>query len=212
MSTSTVPPASADAFSLLSLYHTPALALETFTTKLQNKPLALHPTLPVTDARSQRRDIRATKKASRANRKPAPLTAKEKRQTKAHDLPKKLSYETFLPLHELWKTYAMNLQGGMASWAAMDLHGALVEVVRSRAVGRVGLKGIVVKETRAVLVLVTEKGEGKTVPKEFTVFGVTIPGKQQGEEKKLELLGNQMMFRAAERAGRKFKSKAMLDL
>lgn len=100
----------------------------------------------------------------------------------------------------------------MASWAAMDLHGALVEVVRSRAVDRVGLKGIVVKETRAVLVLVTEKGEGKTVPKEFTVFGVTIPGKQQGEEKRLELLGNQMMFRAAERAGRKFKAKAMLDL
>jgi len=46
--------------------------------------------------------------------------------------------------------------------ASGDLHGALVEVVRSRAVDRVGIRGIVIKETRGVLVVVTQKGEGKS--------------------------------------------------
>jgi len=40
--------------------------------------------------------------------------------------------------------------------AGADLHGAVVEVVRSRAVDRVGIRGTVVKETRGVVVLVTE--------------------------------------------------------
>lgn len=38
-----------------------------------------------------------------------------------------------------------------------DYHGAEIEVVRSRSVGRVGLKGIVVRDTKFTFVIVTEK-------------------------------------------------------
>lgn len=43
-----------------------------------------------------------------------------------------------------------------------DFHGACVEVVRSRCAGRVGVKGIVVRDTKFTFVVVTEKDEVKS--------------------------------------------------
>jgi ribonuclease P protein subunit POP4 len=43
-----------------------------------------------------------------------------------------------------------------------DYHGAEVEVVRSRCAGRVGAKGIVVRDTKFTFVIVTEKDEMKS--------------------------------------------------
>ena len=122
--------------------------------------------------------------------------------------------------------------------ASGDLHGAVVEVVRSRAVDRVGIRGIVVKETRATLVVVTQADEAKSlllpfplfylvwanveprhpaVPKEYTVFRLSVPAAAPTTDKDgggmvFELQGSHMMFRAAERAGKKYKAKPMLDL
>ena len=53
------------------------------------------------------------------------------------------------------------------------------------------------------------------MPKEFTVFKVVVEmaGENgKGREMVFELHGSQLMFRAAERAGRKYKGKPMLDL
>ena len=41
--------------------------------------------------------------------------------------------------------------------AGMDFHGAELEVVRCGCVGRVGCRGIVVRETRGVFVVVTRR-------------------------------------------------------
>lgn len=43
-----------------------------------------------------------------------------------------------------------------------DFHGAEVEVVRSRCASRVGLKGIVVRDSKFTFVVVTEKDEMKS--------------------------------------------------
>lgn len=43
-----------------------------------------------------------------------------------------------------------------------DFHGAEVEVVRSKCSGRVGLKGIVVRDTKFTFVIVTESNEVKS--------------------------------------------------
>lgn len=81
--------------------------------------------------------------------------------------------------------------------AAADFHGAMVEVVRSRCVGRVGLRGIVVRDTKFTFEIVTMgnviKGIffflfcllGKVwlangficvvVPKEHTIFRFEVP-------------------------------------
>jgi ribonuclease P protein subunit POP4 len=56
------------------------------------------------------------------------------------------------------------------------------------------------------------------VPKEYTVFRIRIPPTEEEratlgrKDMVLDLHGQQMMFRAAERAGRKFKAKPMLEL
>ena len=43
-----------------------------------------------------------------------------------------------------------------------DFHGAEVEVVRSRCAGRVGVRGIVVRDTKFTFVVVTERDEVKS--------------------------------------------------
>lgn len=43
-----------------------------------------------------------------------------------------------------------------------DFHGAEIEVVRSRCAGRVGMRGIVVRDTKFTFVVVTEGDEVKS--------------------------------------------------
>lgn len=95
-----------------------------------------------------------------------------------------------------------------------------VEVVRCRDVGRVGLRGIVVRETKGSLVLVTEKDGVRTMLKTGAVFRVVVelpgfPGKSEKSEQEktrnlvFELHGEQLQIRPVDRAVRKFKWKAM---
>lgn len=62
-----------------------------------------------------------------------------------------------------------------------DYHGAELEVVRSRSVSRVGVKGIVVRETRFTFEIITKNNEVKKVPKEGTVFRFELPVERNGE-------------------------------
>jgi ribonuclease P protein subunit POP4 len=160
--------------SILKQYHPPSTALEILNTRIVNKPFPLRadpipkPTaVNPNDNRTLRRKLK-----KQNNRKPQPLSAKSKRELGVHAIPhslrRSLSYEIFLPLNELWVGYAQELvalSGGAggpavaAKIAVGDLHGAIVKVVRSRAVDRVGIEGIVIKETRSVLEIVV-KGMG----------------------------------------------------
>jgi len=45
--------------------------------------------------------------------------------------------------------------------ASADFHGADIEVVRSRCVSRVGIRGIVVRDTKFTFVVITKKNEIK---------------------------------------------------
>ena len=134
---------------------------------------------------------------------------------------------------------------GAAKLCSADFHGAEVEVVRSRCVGRVGLTGIVVKDSKFTFEIITPKDQVKTVPKEHTVFRFKIPPpeveKRVDETKErngldslpatahegetsispttpaprpliFELHGDQFIFRAADRANRKFKPHFLKDL
>lgn len=108
--------------------------------------------------------------------------------------------------------------------AAADLHGAVVEVVRCRCVDRVGLKGVVVRESRQAVEIVQEsekekgesvggakkrnKGRGsvRLIPKEGTIFRMMV-GKMT-----VEVHGEAMRTRPAERTVKKWKTRVMLDL
>jgi ribonuclease P protein subunit POP4 len=145
-----------------------------------HKPLFLRPTSyadkPL-DARQARQRARDAKEAARARKstKPKPLSAKQKRALCLYDIPKPHQrYEIFEPLHRMWLGYIRDVLGvdktrpdGLqvhldAKTAgpllgAADLHGAELEVVRCRCVGRVGVKGIVAKETRGTFEIITKQ-------------------------------------------------------
>ncbi|SLM40283.1 ribonuclease p complex subunit [Lasallia pustulata] len=228
---------------LLSRAHPPTTANTIFTTKVLQKPLHLRPTSPDStsqDARTQRRLLRL-RKTAHANRKqkPRPLSAKEKRALGVYDIPASArKYDLYVSLHKLWVGYMweilglkegearggyVTVQGQGSKLASADFHGAEVQVVRSRCVGRVGCEGIVVKDTKFTFEVITKNNELKTIPKEYTVFRFEIPqprGESRDSEdagKKpinlvFELHGSQFMNRATDRATRKFKQRNLSNL
>lgn len=171
---------------LLSKAHPPELASQIFTEKIKSRVLNLNPTQPsdVADGRAQRRRERAKKLAlRRKSQKPKPLTAKEKRKLRIYEIPPECQkYEIYEPLHTLWVGYVQEVLFGDAGMApratggghiekgrslmlgqelaakimTADLHGAEMKVVRSRCPSRVGIQGIMVKETKMTFEIVTK--------------------------------------------------------
>jgi ribonuclease P protein subunit POP4 len=88
--------------------------------------------------------------------------------------------------------------------ASADFHGAEVEVVRCRDTGKVGFRGVVVRDTKFTFVIVMEGDKVRTVPKRGAVFAyeVRLPDDRRV---RLEANGDALEYRPAERAGRKFK-------
>ncbi|KAK9372745.1 uncharacterized protein V1513DRAFT_451419 [Lipomyces chichibuensis] len=128
------------------------------------------------------------------------------------------------------------LQTLASKLSSADFHGAYAVVDRSKCVSRVSLEGIILRDTRSAFVIVTKSNALRILPKEHTVFriGVRKPGQQERFEEesdqmvrdreveevgdpKFELFsflvyGSQLMYRPADRSGRKFKSKPTGDL
>ena len=245
---------------LLSRAHSPTSATRIYAEKILQRPLHLKPTSSAPNPQIQRRLERERKLAARKKKlKPRPLSSRQKRSLCLYDIPKSSQkYSIYEPLHKLWLGYIREVLGidevgnsengkeveiGSAEAArlcAVDYHGAEIEVVRSRCVSRVGVRGIVVKDSKFVFEVVTRKDQVKIVPKEHTVFRFNIPrrgrhceekaeegvvtegekgkvgkGEQNGEGKRdlvFELHGNQFIYRAVDRANRKFKSHFLPDV
>ncbi len=198
------------AHTLLCKAHPPERASAIFTEKVLHKPLYLRPTSPdpgSQDARAKRRLQRLRKREKLQRRqKPKALSAKEKRIIGVYEIPKEAQkYEIYVPLHQMWLGYIREIlgmkegerayvtaQSAGSKLASADFHGSEVVVVRSRCVGLVGLKGIVVRDTKFTFQVVTEKNEMKSkflymygrfecltsslaVPKKHTVFLFEVP-------------------------------------
>ena len=221
---------------LLARAHSPDTASTILRERVKQRPLLLRPTSPDPNlnARSKRQYERLQKaKARRKSNKPKPLSAKQKRALCLYDIPKEQQkYAIYEPLHRIWCGYMqeiLDLKGGKKTYVepssagpllvSADYHGALVEVMRSRCVSRVGLKGIVVKDTKFTFEVVTRKDVVKTVPKEHTVFRFEVPfeedQKVENAPKKplvFEIHGSQFQSRAPDRANKKFRLHLDPDL
>ena len=226
---------------LLARGHSPDSANRLFTEKIQYRPLLLRASSPpASNARDERRKARVKKEKERKKTlKPKPLSARQRRRLCLYDIPKQgQKYALFVPLHRLWLGYIREIlgnevytgsQGAAAKLSSADFHGAEVEVVRSGCVSRVGIKGIVIKDTRFVFEIVTEKNDLKVVPKEGTVFRVEVSSKDEEidlergghEEPKqehattnmgFEIHGDQFMYRSADRANKKFKAHFLKNI
>lgn len=233
MTTSTPQPATQ---ALLARAHSPDNASRIFTEKIQYRPLLLRPSSPPPPtARDARRKARDSSKL-RKKQKPAPLPARERRRLGLYDLPRgQARYALFEPLNGLWLGYIREVLGNdvyrggpdaAQKLTSADFHGAEVEVSRSGCVSRVGVRGIVIKDTRFVFEVITRRNRVKTIPKEGTVFRVIIPiqktktmeAEKEGEEGGatedfvFEIHGDQFLYRAADRASKKFKSHVLKGL
>ncbi|KAG9244259.1 Rof/RNase P-like protein [Calycina marina] len=220
-------------FYLLSRAHSPDTAQQIYTKKLSTRPLHLKPTL-TSNAQDKRRLERERKLASRKKAlKPKPLSSRQRRALCLYDIPPKAQkYSIYGGLHQLWQGYMREVlcgvnnigEGEKAKLCSADYHGAEVEVVRSRCVSRVGVKGIVVKDSKFTFEIVTRRDVVKIVPKEGTIFRFTTavdggaPVEEQKQEKEVlkdfvfELHGDQFTLRAADRAGKKFKPHYLRDI
>lgn len=163
---------------LLARAHPPEAAEQLFIERIKHKRLFLRPTSPTpADNRSRRRLHRLRKKEYfYRKQKPRLLSAKEKRISGIYDLSKaECKYEIFQGLHKLWVEYMQDIlelriggenvvtsQSHGSKLASADFHGAEIEVVRSRSFGHVGLKGIVVRDTKFTFVIVTTNNETKS--------------------------------------------------
>lgn len=226
---------------LLSRAHSPDSVSRIYSEKIQHRPLFIRATSPPPSvtAREARRKAREQKRRRAKALKPKPLSSTQRRKLGLHDIPKEgQKYEVFEPLNRLWIGYAREIlgkevytggQGAAAKLSSADFHGAEVEVSRSSCPSRVGIKGIVVKDTKFTFEIVTRKNQLKIVPKEGTMFRIQIPpeaanqqgGKQAektGAEKEqgnlftFEILGDQFQYRSANRANRKYKGHYLKQL
>ncbi|KAI7252708.1 RNase P/MRP, p29 subunit [Hortaea werneckii] len=229
---------------LLKRAHSPDQANTIFRERVKQRPLLLRPTSPDPDldARSKRQSLRDQKtKPHPSSTKPKPLSAKQKRRLSLYDIPApQRKYAIYAPLHRMWCAYIREILGlgreGKRTFVdansagpilvSADYHGALLEVTRSRCLSRVGVKGIVVKDTKFTFEVVTARDEVKVLPKEHSVFRFEVPLEDDGEgegktregdgtvkkeEKKrkpvvFEIQGGQFENRAPDRANKKFRA------
>ncbi|KZV63610.1 RNase P/MRP, p29 subunit, partial [Peniophora sp. CONT] len=132
---------------------------------------------------------------------------------------------------------AMPSAAGMhAKLVKADMHGAFISVKESKNAALVGIAGIVVHESEGTFRIVTKKDKLRLIPKRNSIFTLAVPlystqtsslpsaaESEQNEGLELKtvldaphivfsLYGNQFAFRAAERAGKKFKAKETIEL
>jgi len=217
---------------LLARAHSPDSVNRIHSEKIYGRPFFLRPSEPRLDAREVRRHARRREEKQRGKAlKPKPLSARKRKQMCLYDVPRDAQrYALFEPLHDLWLGYMREMldkdldnggQGAALKLASADFHGAEIEVVRSGCVGRVGIKGIVIKDAKFVFEIITKKNKVKTVPKEGTMFRIEIPaadeakrGDEAEAERKLvfEILGDQFLYRSADRANKKFKTHFLVNI
>lgn len=139
-------------------------------------------------------------KASRnANRNVGQLSCRLKRQMQRHDMNcKTISYDSLVTFHSMWLEYARELlcidhykkQGWTANpcdtatetiqnkFKKIEYFGAQCEVTASSCTSLVGLKGIIIKESKSCFTVVTKDNLVKNVPKVNSEFMFEIDGVQ----------------------------------
>ncbi|XP_060889150.1 ribonuclease P protein subunit p29 [Labrus mixtus] len=180
-------------------------------TRLDPKSMMSHKAVNLSYARIKQ------DKSKRSRKKAKGLNARQKRAMKVFQIkPENQRYELFLPLHELWRKYIIDLCGGanrlsnpqclQQKLVKADFHGAIISVVRSKCPSYVGMTGILVQEFKHVFKIITKEDKLKVIPKRNSVFEMEINGLVS------HIYGNPLEQRSSERSVKKFKVKRTIDL
>jgi ribonuclease P protein subunit POP4 len=97
-----------------------------------------------------------------------------------------------------------------------DFSGAKVKIVKSKNVAMEGTEGLIVRESARAFVLISPNDAVKTIPKEGSVFQLTLPAhltsKNNGKPVAVNVWGDSILYKGSERSKLKFKEKFNLTL
>ncbi|XP_065662933.1 ribonuclease P protein subunit p29 [Hydra vulgaris] len=133
------------------------------------------------------------------------VSRKLNKQLGLHEVPKCAKYIDFLPLHSLWLQYIKSNFNSVTLKAdekllRIDFHGAEIKVRNSKCKSYIGLKGIVVKETKNIFVIITKNDEVKRIPKSMSIFELKL------NNFLVKIAGDAICVLPSIRASKKFKS------
>ncbi|XP_015924686.1 ribonuclease P protein subunit p29 [Parasteatoda tepidariorum] len=144
------------------------------------------------------------------------LNAHEQRELAIFKLdPNATKFQNFIPINELWKQYMKNmlelkeslpsdLSNVHIKLAKADYHGCMIVVASSICPHYVGIRGIVIQETKNVFRIITPEDKVKTVPKKGSIFCFTLG------ENVFKIYGDNFMKLPYERM-KKFKRQFVVD-
>ncbi|RHZ45291.1 hypothetical protein Glove_682g39 [Diversispora epigaea] len=177
-----------------------------YVSKLKGKVILLDNPLKTSEEKKKRIKLQKKKKVK-------VMSAKEKKETKIYEIPEEChKYDLFIPLNELWLQYMEELHGNSSPAVFVqkllkaDFHGALFTVSKSRCASYIGITGINIQETENMFKLITKDNKLKSIPKGHSVFTFQL------KDYMFTLYGEQLRFRSATRATKKFKNKPNIDL
>jgi len=140
------------------------------------------------------------------------LTSNQRRQLFDVTKSKDLRYSVLKGLNDLWEGYMQSVLSTINSPADQlrlvraDYHGAKFVVSAARNTALVGLKGIVIQETKNTFRMIQEENRVITVPKIGSIFAFYVHGSL------FKLNGSQMAMSPHQRARTKPKVRAKIDL
>ncbi|XP_055531576.1 ribonuclease P protein subunit p29 [Wyeomyia smithii] len=160
-------------------------------------------------------------KTSRPFNKRKKLSRKEISQMGIYTLPHDtISYRQIVPLHRLWCGYVARFLDKEKLPSATDpqynqfvldllkadFHGAKMTIDRAKNPSLVGIKGIVVLETKGTFKIVSKDNKLRTIPKNDSVFKI------HWNNVDITVFGKHLYYRPAERSVRKLKTFLECDL
>ncbi len=124
----------------------------------------------------------------------------------------KISYESLLPMNKIWNEYINNLLNGTLNeeiiagkFLKADLHGAMIEVINSNNKNNIGIKGILIFESRRTFNILTKENKVKTILKPGCLFEITFNNIE------IQILGDNFLYKSAERTKAKYKIRYTLN-
>ncbi|XP_006613343.2 ribonuclease P protein subunit p29 [Apis dorsata] len=135
-----------------------------------------------------------------------------------------MKYTDLLPLNKLWLNYMQQVLGIKfftniprdpidPNWeninqqlVKVDFHGAQISIVGSKCPSLIGLKGIIIQDTKNTFKICGTDNIIRTIPKDVIIMNIYL------KEVKLEFFGKDLSIRPTERTIKKFKCGRIYEL
>jgi len=142
------------------------------------------------------------------------MTKKEIKHNALFQFPKEsLQYSLYEPMNSVWTQYFADILGPnpkedhiCAKILKADLNGALVCVEKSICESNVGIKGIILQETRKTVRIITKENKLKIVLKQTSVFLIEY------KDQLFRIYGENFTYTPSERSRHRFKNRDIIKL